>query len=168
MGIHLSEMVFFPGRIQSMDLGSLISKNTSKVSLEGQDREEVLAELVELQIRAGKVKDRDGILEALSEREAKGSTGIGGGVAIPHAKHPEVNGITVGIGVSHQGIEFDAADGGLVYIVFLVLAGLQNPGLNVEVLADVANLMHVPGVYEQIVSAANVSALLDVVQKILV
>jgi mannitol/fructose-specific phosphotransferase system IIA component (Ntr-type) len=151
-----------------MDLTSLIQKPTVKVPLEGDDKEEVIAELVELQVRAGKVSDRDGVLDGLYAREAKGSTGIGRGVAIPHAKHADVEGVSLSVGVSRQGVEFDAADGGLVYLVFLVLAGLQNPGLNVQVLADIGNLVQIPGVYEQLTSVPDVNALVQVIQKVLV
>jgi mannitol/fructose-specific phosphotransferase system IIA component (Ntr-type) len=76
--------------------------------------------------------------------------------------------VSLSVGVSRQGVEFDAADGGLVYLVFLVLAGLQNPGLNVQVLADIGNLVQIPGVYEQLTSVPDVNALVQVIQKVLV
>lgn len=149
-----------------MDLAELIGKDTVKVPLEGLDKEEAIAELVELLVRAGKVKDREGIIEALYEREGKGSTGIGGGVAIPHAKHPDLTGVVLAVGVSRDGIEFDAADGELVYLVFLVLAEVHNPGPNVEVLADIGNLMQVPGVYGEMVSARDAEALIQAIRKV--
>jgi len=149
-----------------MDLAELLDKNAVKVPLEGLDREEVLAELVELLVRAGKVKDRDAVLEALYAREAKGSTGIGGGVAIPHAKCAGLEGLSLAAGASRDGIEFDAADGQPVHLVFLVLAAVDNPGPNVEVLADIGYLMQVPGVYEQMVSARNADELLQAIQKV--
>lgn len=151
-----------------MDLASLIEKDTVKVPLEALDKEEAIAELVEVLVRAGKVKDREGVLDALYKREEKGSTGIGGGVAIPHAKHPDLVGVLVAAGVSRDGIEFDAADGELVYLVFLVLAEVHNPGPNVEVLADIGNLMQVPGLYEDTVSARDAGGLIEVIQKVLV
>ncbi|MHC4479649.1 MAG: PTS sugar transporter subunit IIA [Planctomycetota bacterium] len=149
-----------------MDLATLISENTVRVPLEGFDKEEAIAELVEVLVRAGKVQDRDGVLEALYARESKGSTGIGGGVAIPHAKHPEVERVVLAVGVSRDGIEFDAADGELVYLVFLVLAEAHNPGPNVEVLADIGHLMQVPGVYEEMISAQSARDLIEAIKKV--
>ena len=64
-----------------MDLASLLSNETVKVPLEAVDKEEAIAELLELLVRTGKVADRDALLDALYAREEKGSTGIGGGVA---------------------------------------------------------------------------------------
>ena len=151
-----------------MDLASLIGKDIVKVPLEALDKEEAIAELVELLVRAGKVNDREAVLAALYAREEKGSTGIGGGVAIPHAKHPDLAGVVLAVGVSRDGIEFDAADGELVYLVFLVLAESHNPGPNVEVLADIGNLMQVPGVYEGMVAARSADELIQVVEKVTV
>ena len=149
-----------------MFLASLVDRNTAKVPLEGVDKEEAIAELVELLVRAGKLPDRDAALEALYVRESKGSTGIGGGVAIPHAKQEGLEGVVLAVGVSRDGIEFDAADGELVYLVFLVMAEAHNPGPNVEVLADIGHLMQIPGVYEEMVSAGDADALVQAIQKV--
>ncbi len=149
-----------------MDLATLLVKDTVKVPLEGVDKEEILAELVEVLVRAGRVTDRDGVLDAIYERETKGSTGIGGGVAIPHARHPELEGVAAAVGVSREGTEFDAADGGLVHLVFLVVAESHNPGPNVEVLADIGALMQTPGVYEEMVSAPDAEALIRAIIKV--
>ena len=142
-----------------MDLASLLSKDTVKVPLEAVDKEEAIAELLELLVRAGQVADRDALLDALYEREEKGSTGIGAGVAIPHAKHEGLEGVALAVGVSPDGIEFDAADGRLVHLVFLVVAEAHNPGPNVEVLADIGGLMQVPGLYDRLVSVRDADEL---------
>lgn len=149
-----------------MDLATLVTKDLVKVPLEALDKEEAIAELLELLVRDGKVRDREGLLQALYEREDKGSTGIGGGVAIPHAKHPDVEGVVLAAGVSRDGIEFDAADGELVYLVFLVLAEAHNPGPNVEVLAEIGYMMQVPGMYERFMAAQDAEGLVQVVQKV--
>ena len=147
-----------------MDLATLITPELTKVPLEAFDKEEAIAELVELLVRARKVGDREGVLQALYEREAKGSTGIGGGVAIPHAKHPEVSGVVLAAGVSRDGIEFDAADGELVYLVFLVLAEAHNPGPNVEVLAQIGHMMQAPGLYERLRAASDAREFVGVIR----
>jgi len=151
-----------------MDVVSLIARNTAKVPLEGRDKEEVLEELVALQIRAGNLSHRDGVLDALLARESKGSTGIGGGVAVPHAKHPQVKGVALGVGVSPNGIEFDAADGQPVHVMFLVLSGPQNPCLTVQVLADIGNLVQATDLYPRLVSARDANELVEVLQAVLV
>ncbi len=149
-----------------MDLAALIRAETVKIPLEGIDKEEAIAELLELLVRDGRVRERDGILEALYEREDKGTTGIGGGVAIPHARHEDVGGVELAVGVSREGIDFDAADGELVYMVFLVIAEPHNPGPNVELLADIGHLMQLPGVYESMTAAAGADELVAAIRKV--
>ena len=142
-----------------MDLASLLSIDTVKVPLEAADKVEAIAELLELLVRSGQVADRDALLDALYEREEKGSTGIGAGVAIPHAKHEGLEGVALAGGASPDGIEFDAADGRPVHLVFLVVAEAHNPGPNVEVLADIGGLMQVPGLYDRLVSVRDADEL---------
>jgi mannitol/fructose-specific phosphotransferase system IIA component (Ntr-type) len=149
-----------------MDLASLITPEMVKVPLEAFDKEEAIAELVELLVRSGKVTDRDAVEDALYEREAKGSTGIGGGVAIPHAKSDDLEGVVVAVGVSPDGVEFDAADGEPVHLVFLVMAEKHNPGPNVQVLADIGALMQMPGIYEQMVGARTPEELVSVIRNV--
>jgi mannitol/fructose-specific phosphotransferase system IIA component (Ntr-type) len=149
-----------------MDLAALIDKRTVKIPLEAYDKEEAIAELVELLVRAGKVHDREALLQSLLDREGKGTTGIGGGVAIPHAKHADVQEVELAVGVSPDGIEFDAADGELVYLVFLVVAEAHNPGPNVQVLASIGHMMQVPGVYDSMVGAHDAEGLIEAVRKV--
>jgi PTS system fructose-specific IIC component len=146
-----------------MDFGSLLSKDTVKVPLEAVDKEEAIAELLELLVRTGQAADRDGLLEALYAREDKSSTGIGAGVAIPHAKHETLRGVAVAVGVSHDGIEFDATDGQPVRLVFLVVAEAHNPGPNVEALAYIGDLMQVPGLYDHLLAARSADELIGAI-----
>ncbi len=149
-----------------MDVVALLSEEIVKIPLEALDKEEAIAELVELLVRAGTVHDREGLIDALYEREQKGTTGIGAGVAIPHAKHPDISGVELTVGVSRDGIDFDAADGELVYLVFLVVAEPHNPGPNVELLADIGHLMQLPGVYDRMVAASNAEELIEAIRKV--
>jgi len=149
-----------------MDLATLIRKDTVKVPLESFDKEEAIAELTEVLVRAGTISDREGVLDALLEREAKGSTGIGAGVAIPHAKHQDMEGVTLAVGVSRDGIDFDAVDGAPVHLVFLVVADAQDPGPNVEVLADIGYLMATPGLYQDMIGARDGAELVQTVRNV--
>ena len=148
-----------------MNLANLLSRNLVKIPLESTDSEEAIAELVELLVRAGKIRDRQGLLDELYMREGKGSTGIGGGVAIPHARHSEVETVALAVGVRPEGIEYDSVDGEPVRLIFLLVAAPNKPGLNVEALADIGDLVRVPGVYQKLVSADNASELINVVEK---
>jgi PTS system fructose-specific IIC component len=149
-----------------VDLAGLIGKKTVKIPLEAIDKEEAIAELVELLVRAGKVADREALLDSLLWRESKGTTGIGGGVAIPHARSAEVAGVELAVGVSPEGIDFDAADSEQVHLIFLVVAEAGNPGPNVQVLASIGHMMQTPGLYERMMSAPDAESLIEAVQRV--
>ena len=115
-----------------MKLSDLLDESVIAVELESVDKEEAFAEMVELLVRAGRVADRDAALEAILSREEMATTGIGNGVAVPHGKSASVDTLVAALGVSPDGIEYDATDGQPVHVVFLVLAEVSNPGPHVE------------------------------------
>lgn len=105
-----------------MNLLDLISPRCIRVPLQSKNKKEIIAELVDMLVSVKKLPRRDNIYEALIEREEVGSTGIGHGVALPHAKCAEVKEIYVACGIAPEGVDFDALDQDPVYIIFLILA----------------------------------------------
>jgi len=148
-----------------MSLVELLNPSLIKVPLEGLTKDEVIAELVEEMVRAGKVTDRDGVLQALFERELKGSTGIGDGVAVPHARHASMEGAVLAVGIAADGIEFEAVDDEPVHLVFLLMASSEKPEEAVNVLADIGLLAQVPGVYDKLIAARSAQDVIGVIEK---
>lgn len=146
-----------------MNLARLLDPSIVKVPVESLSREEVIAELVELLVRAGKIDDRAGVLDALYERESKGSTGIGGGVAIPHARHTEINGTVLSVGIAPDGIEFDAVDDEPVYLIFLLLGSPDQPSLTIEALADIGVIVQIPNVYDRLITAEDAEEVINII-----
>lgn len=68
-----------------MEIMDFLSRKAVTTDLKHTDKEGVIKELVELLIGAKEIKDKDSLIKSLLEREALGSTGIGQGIAIPHA-----------------------------------------------------------------------------------
>jgi len=147
-----------------MRLRDLVDESVIKIGLESQDKEECFEELLDLLVRAGRLDDRAGALQAIEDREAIGTTGIGGGVAIPHAKHESIERLVAAMGTSPDGIEFDAVDDQPVTAVFLLLAPTGDPGPHVRTLAEIARLVQTPGFCRKLIEAdtpADVLNLLD-------
>lgn len=128
-----------------MQISELLRPDLVKVSLASQQKESVIAEVLELLVASADVTDRDGAYDALIDREGKGTTGIGDGVAVPHAKHESITHLSMALGLSPEGVDFDAIDGEPVYMIFLLLAEPDNPGPHVQALAQVARLCQTPG-----------------------
>lgn len=93
--------------------------------LKATTKDGVLEEMVDLVCTSDAVSDRQALLSAVRERERVLSTGIGLGIAIPHAKIPGVSRFVVAVGRHPTGIEFDAIDGRPVHLVVLI-AGPQD------------------------------------------
>ena len=144
-------------------MSQLLSENVIKVDLESEAKEEVFSELIELLVRDGKITDRAAALNAIETREELGTTGIGKGVAIPHGKDTCIGALTAALGISRNGIEYDAIDDEPVHLVFLVLAEPENPGPHVQCLAEVARLLQVPGFYKRLVAASTTKDILDAI-----
>ncbi|MCM8830041.1 MAG: PTS sugar transporter subunit IIA, partial [Candidatus Omnitrophica bacterium] len=100
-----------------------------------------ISELLNLLKEKNYIKDSKEILESVMEREKLGSTGIGQGIAVPHTKTDQIIDLVGAVGISENGISFDALDGEPVYIIFLILAPTKSIGLHLKALAKIARLL---------------------------
>lgn len=123
-----------------MALVELIRPEVIKVPLVSTTKPEVIRELVEVLRDAGKISDVEQVYDALMKRESLGSTGLEQGIAVPHAKTPAVNSLTVALGTSPKGIDFQAIDGEPSKLFFLLLAPPDQSGPHIEALADIARI----------------------------
>ncbi len=107
-----------------MKLREIVVEQAITPQLAATDRDATIAELVDRLVETGAIAagDRDEVVRAVLEREKKGSTGFGRGVAVPHVKHRSIDRIMAAVGVSATGIDFDALDKQPVYTVFLLLS----------------------------------------------
>ena len=112
-----------------MKLGDIVIRDAIATELAGEQRDDVIAELVDLLIGAGAApgESRDAIVKAVLQREATNTTGFGKGVAVPHVKHKAVGRTVAAIGLSQRGIDFQSMDKQPVYSVFLLLSPDNRP-----------------------------------------
>ncbi len=85
--------------------------------------------------------NRDEMVRDLLARENLGSTGIGGGVGIPHCKRKDINSIILGFGLSRKGVNFDSIDGKPVHIFFLLITPEDEAGLHLKILSRISRLL---------------------------
>jgi len=146
-----------------MQITELLREEHIKTDLESDEKESAIAELLELLVATGDVPDRDAAYDAIMDRESKATTGIGDGVAVPHAKHECIDHLCLALGISPRGVEFDAIDGEAVALVFLILAEPDNPGPHVQTLAQVARLCQTPGFTRRLQNAASPREALQII-----
>ncbi len=124
-----------------MKISEFISEKEILIGLKSTEKQSVLDELLQVLEKNGHLQDRKQVLETLIEREKLGSTGIGQGIAVPHAKTDKVKSLVCALGISEKGVNFDSLDGEPVYIVFLVLAPVDATGIHLKALAKIARLL---------------------------
>ena len=123
-----------------MKFSDCVSTKSIRASLESNDKESVIVELVNSLLEAGDIKeaDRDDIIKAIMKREELGSTGIGRGIAVPHTKHPSVDKLVGTVGVSVDGLDFDSLDGEKVQLFFLLVSPPDRPGDHLRALENIS------------------------------
>ena len=126
-----------------MQIMDFLSKKAILTDIKSTRKEDVIKEMVALLIEAGDVekRNRNKLIDALMSREALGSTAIGQGIAIPHAKCDCVDKLVASFGLSKKGVDFDSLDGELAYIFFLLVAPQDSAGPHLKALARISRLL---------------------------
>jgi fructose-specific phosphotransferase system IIA component len=126
-----------------MKLSEIIPEGAICEDVQATEKEDVIREMVGTLVAAGRVQEAVSkkIVKALMDREELGSTGIGSGVAVPHAKHDAITDLVCAFGRSRKGINFDALDGEPVHVVFLLLSSKSASGAHLEALAFISRLV---------------------------
>ena len=124
-----------------MKIVDFLNEKAVIANLKGTTKEAVLRELVETLVKAEGIKNKEELIKVLINRESLGSTGIGQGVGIPHAKTNSVKKLVAAFGLSHTGVNFDALDGEPVYIFFLLVAPEDSAGPHLKGLARISRLL---------------------------
>lgn len=124
-----------------MKILDFLTESCITTEIKGKTKKEAIEELIDLLGREKLINDVDAATEAIMKRESIGSTGIGQGVAIPHAKSDEVKKIVAALGISKSGVDFDSLDGESVYIIFLMLAPLKSVSEHLKAIAKVSRLL---------------------------
>ena len=126
-----------------MQIMDFLSKKAILIDIKSTSKEDVIKEMVDFLIEAGDVekRNRNKLIDALMSREALGSTAIGQGIAIPHAKCDCVDKLVAAFGLSKKGVDFDSLDGELAYIFFLLVAPQDSAGPHLRALARISRLL---------------------------
>lgn len=151
-----------------MKLSKFCDESLITFQLKGADKARVIEELVDLAAASSMIKDRDQLLRDVREREELVTTGVGHGVAFPHAKTTSAKGIVITFGRHDKGVDFDAMDQKPVHLFFLIAAPEDAIGAHLNVMSRLSYLMKLEenrARLMKVTSPGDVLALLDVIQK---
>ncbi len=124
-----------------MKLSKFCGEELITLDLKSKSKEEAIRELVALAARSKLVKDEKELLSAVLEREKLVTTGVGYGVAFPHAKTKATRGVVIAFGRSKSGLDFEAMDKKPVNLFFLIAAPEDAIGAHLNVMAQLSFIM---------------------------
>ena len=124
-----------------MRLTDILKPQNIRVPVEGKTKVEAISELVSLLAANGEIKDAKKVLDAVLEREATRTTGIGNGLAIPHGKADGVTNLVMAIGKCATEIDFQSIDGRPVTLIWLLSSPKDMTGPHIHALARISRLM---------------------------
>jgi mannitol/fructose-specific phosphotransferase system IIA component (Ntr-type) len=150
-----------------MNLLDYISEKEIFPDLVQSSKRKVIEEILDRLIKVKKIKraKKSEILPQLLAREKMGSTAIGNGIALPHARIETMRNIVIALGISAKGIDFDSLDSEPVYLVFLIISSQKEAGLHLKMLAHVAQLIKDKYFVNNIRDCANAAEVLKVIAK---
>ena len=118
-----------------MRITDLLSKESIKLNLSSKTKPEVIDEMVDLVNASGNLNNKDEYKEAILAREELSTTAVGEGIAIPHAK------ACLGAGVTKEGIDYEAFDGSLSNLIFMIAAPDGANNTHLEVLSRLSTIL---------------------------
>jgi fructose-specific phosphotransferase system IIA component len=124
-----------------MSLKELLRRDCILLDVGEEEKPDLIGRMVSQLVDAGVVADPEAVTRALLERERVMSTGIGGGVAIPHAQNPAVHSLAVSLARPVRGIDFQSLDEKPVRLVFMIV-GPEERGGFIRILARISRLLY--------------------------
>jgi len=147
-----------------MKLASLLTPQQVILDLKGEICIEAISNIVDHLIDKEMLGAdlREEVLNALKEREQQISTGIGSGVAIPHAFSDSVNQVVAAFARSKEGVDFEALDNAPVNFIILFVVPKKDYGLHLQTLAAIAKMFNNCAIREQLSAADSVEDVLNI------
>jgi fructose-specific phosphotransferase system IIA component len=149
-----------------MKLSKFCGEDLISFELREGSKNGVISELVDLASRSKLVKDGSELLKDILEREKLVTTGVGYGVAFPHAKSKAVKGIVIAFGRSKGGVDFDSMDKKPVHLFFLIAAPEDAIGAHLNVMARLSYLMKSEKNRDKLIKIKSPKELLEVLDSV--
>lgn len=147
-----------------MKILDVLHKETILVDLKSVDKKGVLDELGVPVARVAGVNHED-LMRVLMDRERLGSTGIGGGIGIPHGKMKNLESMVVGFGLSRKGVDFESIDGLPTHIFFLLITPEDSTGLHLKLLARISRILKNDHFREKLLGATDSDEILSIIEE---
>jgi len=145
-----------------MKLADYLQQERISLQMKAKSKEEAIKELCELVKGIPEISDVEKFLQDVFEREKVQTTGIGDGVALPHARSDAAKGIFIAFGRSDEGVEFDSMDGKPVHLLFLIGTSKNSVSVYLKVLARLSRFLREEWFRKKLMSAKDAQEVLEI------
>lgn len=145
-----------------MKITDILFLDTIVIDLKIDNKEELLKEMVKIASKTGKINDIDKTVDHIFERESIMSTGVGKGIALPHAKSSAVTDPLGVLTILKDPIDFKALDDNKVNIVFMLLGKENNIGMHLRLLSKISRLLNNDSIRENIITSDSPEEILEI------
>ncbi|BBM44834.1 PTS transporter subunit IIA-like nitrogen-regulatory protein PtsN [Leptotrichia trevisanii] len=138
------------------------------MNLEGKTKIEIIKEVAQLFVKSG-VLDSENLEEfvrEINEREKLSPTGMQDGIAIPHTRTPLVKKISLALGISSEGVDFESMDGEPSKLIFMIAAPEETKKEHLDLLAEISKLSYEEELVEQIENVKTVEEIFEKLKNI--
>ena len=148
-----------------MRITELLKKESIELGVKVADKNVAIDKLISLMDAGGRLNSIQGYKEGILAREALGSTAIGEGIAIPHAKVDAVKEPGLAAMVVPEGVDYEAFDGSLANLIFMIAAPAAGDDVHLQALSRLSTLLMNPGFKESLIGAKDADEFLDIIDK---
>lgn len=141
----------------------ILTADNVLVGLQSRRKYDALRELAAVFENDDAVQDPKAFLANLIRREQQSTTGIGRGVAVPHAHEDSIRRQILAVGISREGIEFESADGEPVHIVAVLATPRKHQKQHMELLAALSRLLQQDRVRDSLIEAADAAQVVEII-----
>ena len=147
-----------------MKICDVLDRKSILPDLKARNKKGILEELVIPVAEIAGVSQKD-LAKVLMERERLGSTGIGGGIGIPHGKMKNLESLVLGFGLSRKGVDFESLDGQPTHIFFLLITPENSTGLHLKLLARISRILKNDPFKSRLLEAVDSDEILGIIKE---
>lgn len=148
-----------------MKISEILNRDLLIPNLQSKNKKGVLEELAGVLVAQRKLPDLEKVVEVLLDREKLGSTGIGDGIAIPHGKIKDLEGVVASFGRSRGGVDFESIDQKPTHLFFLLVAPENSAGIHLKALARISRLLKDPSFRKRLMEAESKEQLFQIISE---
>lgn len=144
-----------------MRIKDILSPESMIMDLHATTKDEAINEMADLEVATGIVNNKEKFVESIWAREKESTTGIGGGIAMPHARNEYINKARVLFAKSEKGVDFDSLDQQPVHLFFMITAPAGADNTHLQALAKLSSLLINPDLVEKLKAAKTADEVID-------